>query len=307
MNKLAGNIHLCNIGSIILLHFELLILVLIVIGLSECANPKGNEKKSDKKEEKQIKVINLLDLTILPDDPYIFSIQFQQDKLQQFRLWFPELAIFDRDSARAITEEVTNRDWIEKTRDGYSVTGKIRKNEMEIDLKYSIEAFSDEAVKLELEIRNTGRLPWFEYAQLAVCLAPVSKTFSDTVGNRTMIHVGPDLLKSIKAASVVKNFNHYPVKPRKDNSDPEERIQVESGFVSRFSIDKESVISFSWDEAARIDVNPGGLDCIHSHPAIGPLQPGETIKRTGFILLTKTNTQKNFNISQNLMEQSLSH
>jgi hypothetical protein len=292
MNKLAGIIDLCNVGSNFL-SIKLITLVLIVSGLLQCANPKGNDNTTPA-------------ITILPDeDPYIFNIQFQRDSLYDFRLWFPELAIFDYDSSRANTVGAPDQKWSEKSQNGFLVSGEIYKNDMKIDFKYNIMAFSNEVIKLELEVKNTGRLPWSDYAQLAICLAPVSQYFSDRVGNRTFIHAGLDLFRSLKEAGTVRDFNHYPVKHRNDTNDPNQRIRVASGYVSRLSADKKCIISFSWDESARVDVNPGGLDCIHSHPAIGPLEPGNSIKRTGFIVLTHTDIKQNFNFSKDLIDQSL--
>jgi hypothetical protein len=256
------------------------------------------EKKQD---------VSLAEVTMLPVDPYIFDIQFHLDGLQRFRLWFPELALFDSDSSRALTKEFTNREWVEKTQDGFSVIGKIDKNAWEIDYNYNVKLYADHVIQLDLEVKNTGKLPWSAYAQLAVCLAPVSKAFSDTAGYRTFLHVGPDQLKSLQEAGAVDDFNHYPVSPRNDSTDPDQKIQVSSGFVSRLSADKELVISFAWDKSARVDVNPGGLDCIHSHPAIGPLQPGEKIKRTGFIILTNKVAHENFKILKDLLGRSINH
>jgi hypothetical protein len=278
----------------------------VTVGLIQCGSPKKDKKKSSENIEKQKGSINHPLLKILPDDPYLFNIQFQQDSIYKFRLWFPELAIFDCDSSRALTEDVSNGDWVEENQDGFIIFGKIGDNELKINFKYHIMAFSEKAVKLELEIENAGKLPWSDYAQLAVCLAPVGKTFSDTIGDRTYIHIGQNRLKSIAETSIVNSFNHYPVSPRSDSADLDQRIQLASGFVSRLSVEKQSVISFLWDKSARVDVNPGGLDCIHSHPAIGPLEPGGIIERTGFIVLTKTDVEQNFNFSRNLIDQSTS-
>jgi len=302
VNKLTGNIHLCNIERFFLLLVKVFIIAFIVIGITQCVNSTGNEKKTENEEKNHEEVINQAFLTISPEAPYIFRIEFHQDSLVQFQLWFPELAIFDCDSSRAFTKEVTGQEWVTKTQTGFSVVGKIDKNNMKIKFKYKIIIFSDETVKLELEVKNAGKLPWSNYAQLAVCLSPFSKTFSDTIGNKTLIHVSPNLIKPLTETGEVKKFNHYPVMPRNDAADPEQRIQVVSGFVSRFSHDRKSMISFFWDETARVDVNPGGVDCIHSHPAIGPLNPGEIINRTGFIVLTQGNAQESYKIVQNLLE-----
>jgi hypothetical protein len=44
-------------------------------------------------------------IIINPEEPYCFLLQFQNDPEYQFKLWFPELAIFDRDSIRASIEK----------------------------------------------------------------------------------------------------------------------------------------------------------------------------------------------------------
>jgi len=305
MNKLRGNIHLCNIEHLFLQAIRFTVLILITTCITQCIHQDRNEKDFNNKQRKRKEDLKTPCLNIFPDDPYLFNIEFQRDSLYKFRLWFPELAIFNCDSSRAITEEIAPGEWAEKTENGYYVTGKIYENGRAIDFKYNISVFSNEAVKLELQVKNTGRFPWSEYAQLAVCLAPACKTFSDTIGNRTFIQTELNLLNSIKKAGKVDDFNHYPVKHRNDTNDPDQRFQVASGYVSRANADLNYSISFIWDESARVDVNPGGLDCIHSHPAIGPLKPGETITRTGFIVLTNTDAEQNFDFSRNLINQSL--
>lgn len=301
MNKLTGNIHLYNIGSFFLVLFKFFVITLLVIGLVDCKNPgKGrNEEEPIMKEGKQGGISESGHLRIKPVEPYIFQIQFQDDSLQQFRLWFPEVAIFNRDTSRAAIDEVAGNEWFKKTSDGFIVTGKIGNNNRWLDFKYNIRVVSDTVIKLELEVKNTGKLPWSDYAHLAACLAPVTPVFSDKAGDRTYIETEYNLLSLLSKTGVVDDFNHYPVMPRTDLTDSVQRVQVVSGFVSRLSRDEKTNISFCWDTAARVDVNPGGLDCIHSAPAIGPLEPGEIVLRKGFILLRTGTVLETYEILQN--------
>jgi hypothetical protein len=301
MNKLTGNIHLHNIVRYFLVLFKFFILALLVVGLADCKNPgKGQkEKEPVMKEGKQGGVSESGHLTIKPVEPYIFQIQFQDDSLQQFRLWFPEVAIFDRDTSRAAIDEVAGEEWFKKTSDGFLVTGTIGNSYMRVDFKYNIRVVSDTMIKLELEVKNTGKLSWSDYAHLAACLAPVTPVFSDKAGDRTYIETEYNLLSSLIETGVVDDFNHYPVIPRTDLTDSVQRVQVVSGFVSRLSRDEKTNISFCWDKAARVDVNPGGLDCIHSAPAIGPLEPGETVLREGYVLLRKGTVLESCEILRN--------
>ena len=276
--------------------FNILILAILVFGLVDCKNPKTtqNEKEPELKEEKQGEAMNSVPITIKPIEPYIFHIQFNNDTQQQFHLWFPEVVIFNYDTSRAAIEGSERKEWLEKIPNGYLVSGIIGNNDMRVSFKYKIKAVDEKEIAIELEVKNTGKLPWSDYAQLASCLAPDNLAFSDQVGDRTYINTKDNLLHSLNEIGVINDFNHYPVKPRNDLSDTEQRIRIASGFVSRLSADEKINISFYWDEAARVDVNPGGLDCIHSHPAIGPLKPGEQIVRKGTILLKNGTAQESY-------------
>jgi len=92
---------------------------------------------------------------------------------------------------------------------------------------------------------------------------------------------------------------------RTDPDDAEERNQVADGYVARTSRDGKLTLSICWDESSRVDVNPGGLKCIHSHPAIGPLKPGETLTRKGLIMIKESSVQDNYELMKvRLLEYS---
>ena len=57
-----------------------------------------------------------------------------------------------------------------------------------------------------------------------------------------------------------------------------------------------------WEKAARVDVNPGGLDCIHSHPAVGPLKAGDTKSLKGFIMIREGTARDHYTEMKDLIE-----
>ena len=137
------------------------------------------------------------------------------------------------------------------------------------------------------------------YAHLAVCLSPRQDScFSDKSGERTYVVNKNGKITSISELDTVGKFNHYPVAHVNDATDGVQRKTVLNGFVARTNKSEKSTISFMWDKAARIDVNPGGLDCIHSHPAIGPLKPGETTVCKGRLLIKDLSPEKSLNMMQ---------
>ncbi len=296
MHFLLEKHHLYFTKNYSILLIKLLIFAITIIGFNGCGNPSQNQTGKSQQiheiSQEGSKVIN--HLKIEPVEPYIFQIQFHQNPQQQFRFWFPEVVLFNNDYSRAEIEDDKVKAWFEKTSDGYSVSGKIGIDQMQVSFKYEIKPISEEEIGLWLEIKNIGKLPWSDYAQLAACLAPDNKAFSDKDGGRTFINTKNSILHSIKESGIVEDFNHYPVTPRNDLADSVQRVRVASGFVARLSTDEHTNISFFWPESARVDVNPGGLDCIHSHPAIGPLKPGETIVRKGFILLKAGTVQESY-------------
>ena len=284
-----------------LLIFKYILHVWIIAVLINCnnANREPIQNSSIKELDNDEEVESGEYIIISPENPYFFKIQFQSDIQQYFHLWFPELVIFEADSSRATVPVISIRNWFIKTSDGFRVNGRIDDS---IDFHYFVKPVNRNMIKLELAVKNTGSHPFPCYAQLAVCLAPLSQTFSDTIGDRTFINVKESELKAVNEVAVFDNFNHYPVRPKTDLSDSVQRIQVSSGYVSRSNKDKNMFIAFFWDSVARVDVNPGGLDCIHSHPAIGPLNPGATIKRTGYILLKEGSASEGLKMSQDLFE-----
>ena len=53
--------------------------------------------------------------------------------------------------------------------------------------------------------------------------------------------------------------------------------------VFRESVDREHCLYIAWEKTARVDVNFNHLHCIHSHPLIGALGPGEETTVAGTI------------------------
>jgi hypothetical protein len=222
-------------------------------------------------------------------DDYCLTLRFDQYPKYAFYLWLPELAIFNDDQDRSSTAEPVEGVWLAKRQGNLQVKGRLRSADKQMDFRCSLHPQSASTILLELKVENTGLSDWTDYAQLAVCLAPAgnNRAFSDSSGDRSYIINEDSGILPITQAGKVGAFNHYPVGERFDPKDSIQRTNVENGFVARESIDGKSTISFMWEHAARVDVNPGGLDCIHSHPAVGPLIPGESKTLKGYIMLEK--------------------
>ena len=59
-----------------------------------------------------------------------------------------------------------------------------------------------------------------------------------------------------------------------------------------------------WEESARVDVNPGGLDCIHSHPSIGPLKAGDSRSLKGYIMMEEGTAEDHYSSMKDLIESN---
>ncbi len=237
-------------------------------------------------------------------DKYCLTLRFNEYPGYAFNLWLPELAIFDSDLDRSQSAEPIDGVWLAKRYGNLRVTGRLRTENKSMDFKCTLNPLSTSAIMLELEVLNSGRLDWTDYAQLAVCLAPVESNaaFSDTSGERSYIISQNAGMHSITEAGVVGDYNHYAVGDRNDNTDPIQRAQLKDGFVARESHDGKITISFMWEKSARVDVNPGGLDCIHSHPAVGPLKAGDSKSLKGYIMIREGTAGDHYTLMKDLIE-----
>ncbi len=232
------------------------------------------------------------------EDPFKLIIQFGPSDSNEFTLWFPELAIFDQDSVRSNYLEYPGKEWYLAVGGSIFVFGVIGSGDYALEFNYALKPAANGKIEIMLEVKNTGKKILPAYSQLAICLSPESDTFSDKSGNNTCIVVNESLL-AISTAGNVDNFNHYPVGRLTDIRDLQERVSVSNGYVSRESKNGKLSCSMMWDKSARVDVNPGGLDCIHSHPSIGPLKPGSMIVRYGLIFLDETSIHDHY---ENVLE-----
>lgn len=235
-------------------------------------------------------------MKLTPSKPYSLVLSFPGCPENTFGLWLPETAIFDSDSSRAECRSMT--EWFRKTDQGASVVGEAEEGKWKAAFVCCLEPLAEDELMLVLEVKNVGDIPWTNYAQLAICLSAREKVFHDQRGERTFVVTEKAGLCPLAKTGIVGPLNHYPVDDRTDPEDGLQQTRVSSGFVARMSADSGLTVSFSWDKAARVDVNPGGLSCIHSHPSIGPLNPGETVRRRGFIMIKKATIQDSFEFMQ---------
>jgi hypothetical protein len=238
-------------------------------------------------------------------DKYCLTLRFNDYPSYAFNLWLPELAIFDSDLDRSQAAEPINGVWLSKRQGNLQVAGRLTTENNRMDFKCRLDPLSASAIMLELEVLNAGLGDWTDYTQLAVCLAPAESNaaFSDTSGERSFI-IGQDgSIHSINEAGVVGDFNHYAVGDRNDSRDSIQRARVKDGFVARVRTDGKITLSFMWEESARVDVNPGGLDCIHSDPAVGPLKAGETKSLKGFIMLREGTPGDHYTLMKDLIDR----
>ncbi|HKJ69056.1 MAG TPA: hypothetical protein VKA68_13940 [bacterium] len=224
-------------------------------------------------------------ITILRNsEPFAFTLSSPTHPGMNFRLWLPELAIFNSDSQRG-EPELMDTEWVGQENGNVRVSGIAGDKVHTVRFEFLLSPTDKTTLALTLTVENTGDSAFNDYANLAVCLSPMDSSFGDQTGFRTFAVNKEGQLRPVRELAEYESFNHYPVDDRADVNDPEERCQLANGFVARTNMEGSNTIAFKWDKSARVDVNPGGLDCIHSHPAIGPLNPGESITRHGYIVM----------------------
>jgi len=236
---------------------------------------------------------------------YCLTLRFNEFPAYAFHLWLPELAIFDSDLDRSRAAKPINGVWLARRQGNLQVSGRLTTGNKRMDFKCTLKPLSTSAIMLALEVINAGQQDWTDYTQLAVCLAPAegNAAFSDTTGERSYINPQHTLIHSITGVGVVGDFNHYAVGDRNDPADSIQRSRVKDGFVARESSDGKISISFMWENAARVDVNPGGLDCIHSHPAAGPLKAGESKSLNGYIMIREGTARDHYTLMKELIDK----
>jgi hypothetical protein len=197
---------------------------------------------------------------------------------------------------RSTVAEPKDGVWLAKRHGNLQVRGQFKAENKRMDFKCNLIPQSASSLMLELEVENTGQSDWTDYAQLAVCLAPAENNtvFSDSIGDRSYVYLKDSGILPITQAGDVGAFNHYAVGELDDPQDSIQRSNVDNGFVARENTNGKLAISFMWDCSARVDVNPGGLDCIHSHPATGPLKAGESKTLKGYIMLREGSPEDHY-------------
>jgi hypothetical protein len=237
-------------------------------------------------------------------DNFSLTLRFNAYPRFSFDLWLPELAIFDSDVDRSQGAQPIDGVWLGKWHGNLQVEGRLTSGNKIMDFICTLKPLSRNAIMLELEVLNAGKADWTDYAQLAFCLAPSegNDSFSDKSGDRSYINSYQSGIQQITEAGEIGDFNHYPVGGLTDPKDSLQRARVKDGFVARQSADGQVTISFMWDVAARVDVNPGGLDCIHSHPAAGPLKAGESKLLHGFIMIREGTAEDQYKAMKSLIE-----
>lgn len=236
---------------------------------------------------------------------YCLTLRFNEYPGYAFNLWLPELAIFDSDMDRTEAADPIDGVWLSKRYGNLQLTGRLSTETKRMDFKCTLNPLSSSTMMLELEVQNTGQVDWSNYAQLAVCLAPVESNaaFSDTSGARSYISSPNVGIQSLSEAGIVGNYNHYAVGDHNDQTDSIQRTTVKDGFIVRESSDRKMSVSFMWEDAARVDVNPGGLDCIHSHPAVGPLKAGDSRSLKGFIMIREGSPRDHYALMKDLIDK----
>jgi len=241
-------------------------------------------------------------LGIPVNDSFHLELNFPDYPDHHFSLWLPELVIFNKDSERKMLQSI-NGTWYEKDTGNVIVMGKTMEGARSLDFKCLLRPLSKSSVMLVLEVENTGTDAWSDYAQLAICLAPEKGelAFSDTSGAMSFIMSLEGEIIALPEAGTVEGYNHYPVGHRSDDSDTAQVTRIDDGFIGRTGSRGNTTISFMWNNSARVDVNPGGLDCIHSHPAIGPLDPGDSKIVFGFINIGPGDAASRYDIMEDLI------
>lgn len=203
----------------------------------------------------------------------------------RWRLWFPELFIFNQDQMRAAP---VGDPRIEVSDSKLVVKGQTAPGEWSagFEVRYRIDK---NRIELDLAVTNLGTEAWGHYANFATCLSSTdAPDFVDEAGANTWIFPEGAIPVSVRSqVEPVKDqtYHHFPVGHRHDPADGDERRSVDRGCVARESRDGSASLWYAWDRPARVDVNFNHLTCIHSHPAIGPLGPAESCRARGIIAL----------------------
>lgn len=139
---------------------------------------------------------------------------------------------------------------------------------------------------MTLTLRNTGTQAWGDYANFACCLSSRhAEHFADPNGERTWLATesGTTNMSALLPGCSCEEHHHFPIGARHDTSDGLQRTTASSGWIARQAENGADYMLFAWERSARLDVNFNVLTCIHAHPAIGPLAPGESVTVRGAI------------------------
>ena len=288
---------------------QLIIIELFFLLMISGCSLKKDEKQKGISPDEYLSVsqdsANSLKTVIIPEEiPFRFLLQFADGNQSKFNLWLPELIIFNCDSLRSIHDFPVDTVWFKNKILGYSVIGISDNGKYSVKYNYDIRILQENVISVIVRIFNIGEEELTDYAQIAVCVSPISEEFSDKQGSRTYI-IKNNKLVSIKDLDIVNTYNHYPVKDHSDSFDPDQRTAVSDNFVCRQNVTRNFYCSITWDKSVRIDVNPGGLDCFHSHPSIGPLKPGDSLCRYGIIYFSKSSGMDAYEQSNSFLEATM--
>ncbi len=242
--------------------------------------------------------------TTFARDRYVLFFETDTCPGNRWRLWVPECVIFDADLHRGATR--SKPEW---ARAGTTITVSGEAGDAEgCAARFWVDVVVRQTeLQLRLKIENTGDRSWNDYANFAVCLSnEEAPEFMDDDGTRTFVASSDGTLVSLAQAlpqaiagrydhlptddrKHAESYCHFPVGHRTDKDDLLEKFQVSTGFVARQSRDRKKTLAFSWDKPSRVDVNFNHMSCIHSHPSIGPLEPGAALRCSGLVVLSRAN------------------
>ena len=218
--------------------------------------------------------------------PYVF-IKVAEVPGQQWRLWIPE--IFSLQNARDRHFKKPDNILWHKDGDRLWYDKEIRESE-EYAIRMHIDVMpSRRGVVLTCTFTNQGLTSWGELAHPAFCLSSEeAPSFHNPNGDRSYVRIGgawralSEILGEMPPPDVYNNF--LVESPR----DPEAgflHARIDDGYVARENEQRSHTLVFNCENSYRVDMNFNKMQCIHSEPGIGPLNPGENRTISGLIRL----------------------
>lgn len=219
-------------------------------------------------------------------EDYCYYVFIESDRHpgNRWSLWIPECVIYDTDLERSWDVTQTN---VAERENVIRIDGRAEDEESRATVfSIRLEALGDD-LHMDLRVTNAGILPWGPYANLAVSLVhEACPDFFDQDGRHTwLVQEDGQLVRLADRMDVRKGnrFHHFALLGRGDVTDKEQRFFVSSGYIARTSHDGKTSVGMAWNPAGRVDANFYELSDIHSHPAIGPLAPGQQCEARGLV------------------------